>query len=366
MMRAMLHIQENISLKPFNTFGIEIQSRFFVEIETIEELQEVLQDEKWVDIEIFILGGGSNVLFTKDFDGLVIKISIMGKSIVKENENLSAVIVESGAGEDWHEFVAWTIENDLGGLENLSLIPGTVGGAPVQNIGAYGVELKDRFISLDAVDVATGKIKTFMRDELEFGYRDSLFKREAKGKYIIVAVRFALTTAKHLFQTDYGVIKEELERMEEARSIQAISQAIINIRRSKLPDPVEIGNGGSFFKNPVIEAEQYYFLQEQFFDMPAYELNDSAVEETDESEIEATENDLPLPLYKIPAAWLIDQCEWKGYRRGDAGVHANQPLVLVNYGAATGAEILSLSEDIQSNVYESFGIWLEREVNVVC
>jgi UDP-N-acetylmuramate dehydrogenase len=361
-MQKMITIQENISLQPFNTFGIAARARFFVDINTIEELQELLSDEKWKNTEKLILGGGSNVLFTQDFAGLVLKISIKGQAETKRNEQLRAVIVEVGAGENWHEFVQWTLEQDFGGLENLSLIPGTVGAAPVQNIGAYGVELKDRFISLTAIEIETGHIKTFMRDEIEFGYRDSIFKQSSKGKYIIANVRFALTTAAHELRTEYGVIKKELDIMSAEPNIKNIAQAIINIRRQKLPDPAEIGNGGSFFKNPIIPAEEYDLLQSQFIGLPAYEIREPAVVTDSAAVIE----DLPEDVfYKIPAGWLIDQCGWKGYRREDAGVHENQALVLVNHGKATGAEILALAADIQSNVYETFGLSLEREIQVV-
>lgn len=353
----MTQIQKNISLKPFNTFGMDGTAKFFVEANTMEDLQSLWQDALWKAQKKLILGGGSNILFTQDFTGLVVKINLKGKTIIRENKDLQAVIVEAGSGENWHEFVQWTLEHNLGGLENLALIPGTVGAAPVQNIGAYGVEIKDRLVSVEVLEITTGKMRNFLRDELQLGYRDSIFKREAMGKYIITKVRFALTTESHQLKMDYGAIKSELEQMAVTPSIQTISQAVIRIRQQKLPDPGIIGNGGSFFKNPVISSEQYYFLQEQFIDMPGYEIRDQRVDNKDQM--------VDIIQYKIPAAWLIDQCGWKGYRKGDAGVHENQPLVLVNYGQATGAQILALSQEIQSNVYEAFGIELEREINVV-
>ncbi len=290
-----------------------------------------------------MLGGGSNLLLTKDVDGLVLKNEIGGIDIVKEDEN--HIYVKSGAGVNWHDLVMYCVEKGFAGMENLSLIPGSVGASPMQNIGAYGVEIKDVFHELEAYHLYDKTGKTFSADECRFGYRESVFKRQYKGQFIITSVTYRLNKTP-VFHTSYGAIKQELEAMGVAElSIRAISQAVINIRRSKLPDPAETGNAGSFFKNPQIEKSRFAALQKDHPAIPAFPFDDTFV--------------------KVPAGWLIEQCGWKGFRRGDAGCYPKQALVLVNYGGATGQEIFSLSEEILQSVLHRFGIALEREVNIV-
>lgn len=289
-----------------------------------------------------ILGGGSNILLTKNVEGLVLKIEIGGIEEVKED--VKHIYVRAGAGENWHAFVQYTIQRNWGGLENLSLIPGNVGAAPIQNIGAYGVELKDVFYELEAYDRKEKKIFSFGVNDCQFDYRSSIFKTSGKGRYIILNVTFILH--KHpVLNTHYGAIREELKKMDiTSPTIQDVSRAVIKIRRSKLPDPADIGNAGSFFKNPVIDQKSFLFLSEKYPDIPAYPHEDQSV--------------------KLAAGWLIEQCGWKGYREGDAGVHKNQALVLVNYGKATGREIYALSEKILESVQKKFGVELEVEVNI--
>lgn len=333
-----MKIQQNISLKPYNTFGIDVLAKRFVSVNSIQELVDILG----VENDIFLLGGGSNMLLTKDIDKLVVHLNIKGIEVF-DHEN-DTVNVHCGAGEDWHQFVLWCISKDFGGLENLSLIPGNVGTSPIQNIGAYGVEIKDVFHELQAVEIASGKIKTFSPEDCQFGYRNSIFKNELKGKYIIANVTFKLTTKSHKLNISYGALKAHLENSGEL-DIRAISDAVIAIRRSKLPDPMVIGNGGSFFKNPVVSKQFFENLLEKHSKIPHYIISDGQV--------------------KIPAAWLIEQCGFKGKRFGDAGVHAKQALVLVNYGKASGKEILDLANQIQTKVKESFEITLEIEVNII-
>jgi UDP-N-acetylmuramate dehydrogenase len=333
-----LKIQQNISLKPYNTFGIDVLAKRFVSVNSIQELVDILG----VENDIFLLGGGSNMLLTKDIDKLVVHLNIKGIEVF-DHEN-DTVNVHCGAGEDWHQFVLWCISKDFGGLENLSLIPGNVGTSPIQNIGAYGVEIKDVFHELQAVEIASGKIKTFSLEDCQFGYRNSIFKNELKGKYIIANVTFKLTTKSHKLNISYGALKAHLENSGKL-DIRAISDAVIAIRSSKLPDPMVIGNGGSFFKNPVVSKQFFENLLEKHSKIPHYIISDGQV--------------------KIPAAWLIEQCGFKGKRFGDAGVHAKQALVLVNYGKASGKEILDLANQIQTKVKESFEITLEIEVNII-
>ena len=337
-----MDIQHQFSLKKHNTFGIEAKAKQFVAIHTLEELKEILELKK--SDKKFILGGGSNMLLTKDIDALVIHIDLKGKKIIKENEDF--VWVESQAGENWHEFVLWTIDHNFGGLENMSLIPGNVGTTPVQNIGAYGTEIKDTFVSCEAIAVKDQVIKTFTKEECRFGYRESIFKNEAKDQYIITSVVFKLTKNNHQINTSYGDIISELAKNNITNpSLKEVSNAVIAIRQSKLPDPKELGNSGSFFKNPILLKSEFEPIKQQFPEMKYYEISETEV--------------------KVPAGWLIEQAGFKGKRFGDAGVHKNQALVLVNYGNATGAEILQFSRNIQEIILKKFGIRIEAEVNII-
>ncbi|WP_066221290.1 UDP-N-acetylmuramate dehydrogenase [Formosa haliotis] len=337
-----MNIQHNISLKPYNTFGIDVAAKHFVAISTLEELTAVLSLKDYPNK--LILGGGSNMLLTKDVDALVIHINIKGISIISETED--SVLVKANAGEIWHDFVLWTLNQDYGGLENLSLIPGNVGTSPIQNIGAYGVELKDVFESCEAIHLQTLKLHTFNKAACNFGYRNSIFKQEAKGQYIITSVTFKLSKTNHELHTNYGAITTELEHMQVSNpSIQDISKAVISIRNSKLPNPKDIGNSGSFFKNPVVSKDLYLHLLHQFPDIPSYPVSETEV--------------------KIPAGWLIEKAGFKGKRLGDYGVHKNQALVLVNYGGAKGSDILKLSEIIQQTIQRIFNISIESEVNIL-
>ncbi|MGB3343328.1 MAG: UDP-N-acetylmuramate dehydrogenase [Aequorivita sp.] len=337
-----MRIEENKSLKEFNTFGIECRARYFVSVESVDDLKQLLSSKP--SQELFVLGGGSNMLLTDDLDSFVLHINLKGIEVVAENE--SHVFIKAMAGEDWHQFVQYCIANDFGGLENLSLIPGNVGTAPIQNIGAYGVELKDVFESCQAIEIETLKEKVFQKMDCAFEYRNSVFKNKFKGKYIITSVIFKLTKANHKTNTAYGDIQKILaERKIENPSIKDVSEAVIAIRQSKLPDPKKLGNSGSFFKNPVLDSETFQTFRRNFPEAPFYEVS-------------ATQ-------FKIPAAWLIENAGFKGKRFGDAGVHKNQALVLVNYGAATGKEIWELALRIQEKVKEMTGIYLEPEVNVL-
>jgi UDP-N-acetylmuramate dehydrogenase len=337
----MTHITENIPLKAYNTFGINVMARYFSTFSNAEELAALLESVPGRATSPLILGGGSNILFTGNIDGLVLHNQVKGIGVVREDEKY--VYVKAGAGENWHHFVQYCLQRDWGGVENLSLIPGSVGAAPMQNIGAYGVEIKEVFHELEAKSLDDGKVYTFSLNDCQFGYRDSVFKTKYKGRFIILHVRFRLSKTPK-FHTEYGAIREELDNMGvEQLSIQAISRAVINIRSSKLPDPSVIGNAGSFFKNPTIPNEQFTALRAKFPDIVGYPFPGST---------------------KIAAGWLIEQCGWKGFRRGDAGCHARQALVLVNYGNATGKEIYDLSEEILLSVQNKFGVTLEREVNI--
>lgn len=336
-----MQIQENISLKPYNSFAIDVKARSFASFSDIEELSELVTPAS--KLGTLILGGGSNILFTQDFNGLVLKNEIKG--IVKIKEDDEFVYIQAGAGENWHQFVLYCIENEWAGVENLSLIPGCVGASPMQNIGAYGVEIKDVFHELKAFHRKEKTNYTFDLKACGFGYRESVFKRKYKDEFVITNVTFRLRK-QPVFNTSYGAIEQELERMEvKELSIKAIADAVINIRSSKLPNPKEIGNAGSFFKNPEVSKEQFSILQNEFPSIVGYGLSNGNM--------------------KLAAGWLIEQCGWKGYRKGDAGCHAMQALVLVNYGNATGEEIYNLSEEILQSVREKFGVMLEREVNIV-
>lgn len=341
----MLNIRSNVSLKPYNTFGIDAQARYLVDITHEDDLTTLLQLADFIDTPKLILGGGSNVLLCHNFDGLVVRMAIQGIDVVREDDD--HVYVRAGAGVNWHELVLFCVEAGYAGMENLSLIPGTAGAAPMQNIGAYGVELEQIFDSLTAVHIESGARHTFTHADCAFGYRESVFKHALKGQYIITSVVFRLDKTP-TFHTRYGAIQETLDAMgitDETLSIRAISDAIIQIRRSKLPDPAEIGNAGSFFKNPEISRDQFDALKERFPDMPGYPVGSDTV--------------------KVPAGWLIERAGWKGHRAGDTGVHARQALVLVNYGQASGNEVLALARQVQASVQETYGITINPEVNIV-
>jgi UDP-N-acetylmuramate dehydrogenase len=334
-------LKNNISLKPFNTFGIDVNASKFVSIDSLQNLKDILNTNP---VDLLILGGGSNLLLTKDVEALVLQINLKGISVISSFKN--SVHVEVAAGENWHELVCWCLNKDFGGLENLSLIPGNVGTAPIQNIGAYGVELKDSFISCKAIHIHTKELRTFTKEECNFGYRNSVFKQELKGQYIITSVVFELSRYDHSLKTNYGAIEAELQNSAiETPTIQDVSKAVIAIRNSKLPDPKIIGNSGSFFKNPVISYSKFEVLQNQFPQIQHYKISENAV--------------------KIPAGWLIDTAGFKGKTFGDFGVHTKQALVLVNYGGASGKDILNLSQQIQKAVKYIFDIDLETEVNIL-
>ncbi|MBC7655005.1 MAG: UDP-N-acetylmuramate dehydrogenase [Oligoflexus sp.] len=338
----MLQIHQDISLKNFNTFGIDAYAKYFVEINHKEELVELFKDLKWHDeTQRLILGGGSNMLFTKNFDGLVIKINLRG---IEHRINHEEVIVESGAGEVWNDLVNYCVDWGFAGMENLSLIPGSVGASPVQNIGAYGIELKDVFESCEAFEILTGNFKSFDKNDCQFAYRESLFKQNLKGKYIITSVKFKLSTQANL-NISYGAIEDELKLREiHQPNIKDISKVVSAIRVSKLPDPSTIGNAGSFFKNPVLQIDKFDLLHKNFPDISHY-IADNGI--------------------KLAAGWLIEQCGWKGKIIGNTGTWKNQALVLVNHGNATGSEIYALSQSIIDSVEAKFDVILEREVNII-
>lgn len=334
-------IQTKFPLQPYNTFGIAATAAAFVRVSSVADLQDVLADNS---LPIMVLGGGSNILLVNDINRLVVKNDILGRTAkILDAESVEVAI---GGGESWHETVLWALENDWGGIENLSLIPGTVGASPIQNIGAYGVELKDVFIRLEAVELATGQVRIFTKSDCQFGYRDSIFKRHLKGKFCITRVYLKLRQAPHRIATGYGAIQTQLaENKIKNPSIQDVSDAVIAIRSSKLPDPNVLGNSGSFFKNPTINRTEFERVRTAFPHVVFYEL--------------------PNDTFKIPAAWLIEQCGWKGKRVGNTGAHARQALVLVNYGGATGAEVWALAQAIQKSVWQRFGINITPEVNII-
>ncbi len=336
-------VEQNASLKNLNTFHIDARADLIASIVNIDDLDEIFTTYKYKAKKKLILGGGSNILFTRNYLGIVLKMEINGIEVVEDSSD--SVIVGFGAGENWHQCVLWCIEQGLGGIENLSLIPGTIGAAPMQNIGAYGVEIKEIFHSLEAYEIKSGKIVKFYNEDCKFGYRYSIFKGALKDKYVITRV-FLRLTKKPVFNIEYGNLKEKLEEMGVwSLDLKNVSQAVIDIRQAKLPDPMEIGNAGSFFKNPVIETDYFESLQAAFENIPGYKVD--------------KENT------KVPAAWMIDQCGWKGKRIGDIGVHDKQALVLVNHGNGAGKDILELSRDIQKSVFKTFGVQLETEVNIV-
>lgn len=335
-------IEENISLRHFNTFGIEVKARFFAEVTGLVQLQKILQLKSYP--RKFILGGGSNVLFTDDLDFLVVHLGLKGISVIEEHD--SSVLIKVMAGENWHQLVEWCIEKDYGGLENLALIPGNAGTAPVQNIGAYGVEIKDRFVRCEAMDLESGNMQEFSVKDCKFGYRDSIFKNEYRNRFAITSVVFKLSKGIHQTHTEYRALKEELTLREiENPGLRDIADCVIHIRRSKLPDPEQLGNAGSFFKNPVISKRKFDSLQKIFPEIVGYPAEEGK--------------------QKLAAAWLIDQCGWKGFREGQAGVHHKQALVLVNHGGASGVEILNLSKKIQESVRDKFDVKLEPEVRII-
>lgn len=333
-------MQEDVSLKPYNTFGIDVKARLFAAFHSLKELQDLLPSLR--RIPFLLSGGGSNMLFTQDFDGIFVRNRILGIEEVVRSEN--EVVISAGAGENWHQFVQHCVSLGYGGLENLSLIPGCVGASPMQNIGAYGVEIKDVFEYLDAVEIATGNMKRFYAEDCAFGYRESVFKRQLKNEYIICSVAFRLSLNPKV-NTSYGVIEAELERMSvKDPSIMDVSQAVINIRKSKLPDPTVLGNAGSFFKNPVVPEAVLDQIRSTYEKVPSYPAGEGTV--------------------KLAAGWLIEQAGWKGKRFGAVGVHELQALVLVNYGGGTGKEVYDLSQEIIEDIQQKFGVSLEREVNI--
>lgn len=334
-----VQVQEAVSLQPYNTFGIDVKAQRFATFSSVDQLKAILSDLKE---PLLVLGGGSNILCTKDVQGLVLKNEIGGIEVVREDEEF--IYVKAGAGVNWHQFVLYCIENSFAGAENLSLIPGSVGASPMQNVGAYGVEIKDIFEELEAVQITSGESHTFSLSDCRFGYRESIFKNTHKGQYIIVSVTYRLRK-RPVFNTSYGAIQQELDRMGITElGIQAISQAVINIRTSKLPDWREVGNAGSFFKNPQVSISTCEALKKEYPSIISYPQGDGM---------------------KLAAGWLIEQCGWKGFREGDAGCYPKQALVLVNYGKASGKEIFELSQRIIDSVKEKFGVELEREVNII-
>ena len=335
-----MNIQENISLKAFNTFGIDATAKRFVSITSVYHLQELLKKEK----NIFLISGGSNMLLTKNIEQLVVHLDCKGISIDKEDEDF--VYLNVNSGENWHDFVLFCVEQNYGGVENLSLIPGNVGTCPIQNIGAYGVEVKDVITKVEAVEIASTKLHTFANKDCKFGYRNSIFKNEAKNKYAITSVSFKLTKQNHTLNTSYGAIETELASKNITNpSLKEVSNAVTAIRKSKLPDPKKIGNSGSFFKNPVISKSHFLELQNQYPNIPSYIISEDEI--------------------KVPAGWLIETAGFKGKRFGNYGVHEKQALVLVNYGNATGKEIYALAQKIKETILNQFSIHLEIEVNII-
>lgn len=337
-------MQQNFSLKPFNTFGVDTNAHYFTEVSSIEELKGAIRFSISQSLPLLFLGGGSNILLTKDFEGLAVKLNFRGMSEKDLDDN--HILISAQAGENWHEFVRYCLDKNYGGLENLSLIPGNVGTSPMQNIGAYGTEIKDVFVSCTVLNMETLDIETFDIEKCRFGYRDSIFKQEGKGKYVILDVTFKLTKKNHVIKTEYGAILSELEKMGiENPTIQDISNAVIHIRQSKLPDPKITGNAGSFFKNPTIPLIQFENLKEKFENIQGYPNGDQV---------------------KVPAGWLIEQCGWKGKQIGNVASHQLQSLVIINAtGKATGKEIFDFSTEIINSVQKRFGIELEREVNII-
>jgi UDP-N-acetylmuramate dehydrogenase len=341
----MLTVQRGVSLRPYTTFGIEAQANYFAELTSEADFETLRQLTDLDGLPKLILGGGSNLLLTQNFDGLVLRLALGGISVEREDEQ--HIYVRAGAGVVWHDLVMYCVDHNYAGMENLALIPGTVGAAPMQNIGAYGVEIEQIFDHLEAIHLETGQKRRFNHADCRFGYRESVFKHDLKGQYVITSVTFRLDRVP-TFRTSYGDIQKTLAEMnvpDDKLSIRAISEAVVRIRRSKLPDPAEIGNAGSFFKNPEIPQAQFEQLKATYPAMPGYPTAPGRV--------------------KVPAGWLIEQAGWKGYRQGDAGVHARQALVLVNYGHATGHEIVNLAIRVRTSVMEKFGVAITPEVNIL-
>ncbi|GAB2468372.1 UDP-N-acetylenolpyruvoylglucosamine reductase [Hymenobacter qilianensis] len=338
-------LEHDVSLRPYNTFGIDVKARLFARFRSVDELRALLALPEVQQAEKLILGGGSNLLFTQDFNGVVLKNEIAGLEVIAQDEDAGTALVRAGAGESWHGMVQYSLQQNLSGIENLSLIPGTVGAAPLQNIGAYGAELQDTFDHLEALEISTGRLRTFTREECGFGYRESVFKGPLKNQFIVTSVVLRLQR-QHRLNISYGALRTTLADMgiESDPTPQDVSEAVIRIRRSKLPDPAQIGNAGSFFKNPELSQHRFDELKAQYPDLPGY----------------------PVPGgVKVPAAWLIEQCGWKGRRFGPHGVHENQALVLVNHGGAQGANIRDLAHEIIASVREKFGVELHPEVNIM-
>ena len=338
-----MNIIENYPLLKLNTFGLDVKAKYFTSINTINELIELTKTNVFKDLELLILGGGSNILFTKDFDGLVILNNIKGKEIIDQNQQ--SIFLKIGAGENWHELVMYCVDKGWGGIENLSLIPGNTGTAPMQNIGAYGVEIKETFVELEALEISSGKIVKFNNSDCEFGYRESVFKNKMKNQYIILNITLELKK-NPVLNINYGDVKAILESQNiKNPAIKEVSNAIIRIRQSKLPDPKKIGNSGSFFKNPIVSLNQLELIKKNYPNVVNYEINENE--------------------FKIAAGWLIERAGWKGKKFNNYGVHEKQALVLVNYGLANGMKIFELSEKIILDIKDKFEITLEREVNII-
>ena len=338
----MSNILNNYSLKNHNTFGINVEAKYFSTFNSMIELKEILKINLHKKEKFFILGSGSNILLTKDFDGFILHNKIEGICIIEDNEN--DIIVEVGSGVVWHDFVMWSVNQELSGIENLALIPGTVGASPVQNIGAYGMEAKDSITKVHTLEIKNKKVKIFSNKDCEFSYRNSIFKKEKEKKFIITKVEFRLSK-EHFNRTEYGAIEEELKKLKLKANPATIAKAVIKIRNRKLPNPKVLGNSGSFFKNPVIETSEFNVLKKEFPKMIGYAISNSQT--------------------KVAAGWLIDNAGLKGYRKADAGVHKNQALVLVNYGNATGTEIIKLAKEIQQKIKAQYGIIIEPEVSIL-
>ncbi len=338
-----MEIQKNYPLKNLNTFGLDAKAQLFANVKSEEQLQLLLTDENFKDLPKFILGGGSNILLKSDFEGLVIKISIPGIEIVEEYDD--SVLIKAGAGELWHDLVLFSVGRNLGGIENLSLIPGTVGAAPMQNIGAYGQEISDTFEKLEGFYSGNGKKEVFEKGQCKFGYRNSIFKIELKNKFVITSVFLRLNKNPEL-KLDYGTIRQEIDKLEKKEiAVADVSEVICKIRQSKLPDPKQIGNAGSFFKNPEVTQEQFNNLKTKYPEIVGYPIDDKKV--------------------KLAGGWLIENCGWKGKKIGKVGSHLKQALVLVNYGDANGTDILNLAKDIKDSVFEKFNVMLEEEINII-
>lgn len=342
-MSSDLIVKENVDLSGFTSMGVKASARYFGDVTSLKQLKESLKFAQKKELKILVLGGGSNLLFVGNFDGLIIKNTVLGIEVLEENDE--SILLKIGAGENWNKLVEYAVSKGYGGIENLSLIPGTVGAAPIQNIGAYGAELKDTFETLEALNIDSGELQSFDKNQCKFGYRDSIFKKELKGKVIILSVTLRLSKKPKL-NFEYSALRERLgEKGIQNPSIADISTAVIEVRQSKLPDPEKIGNTGSFFKNPEIEASEFEKLKLEYPTIPGYHISDT--------------------ITKVPAGWLIEQAGWKGKRFGDAGVHEKQALVLVNHGKATGEELWKLAQNVQASVVEKFNIRLIPEVNII-